>query len=209
MTDKLHVVPIGAGHADGRGIASVVGETAVIGHSTMIWNSAFVGPAARVGDRCTIGQGVHIGPKVIVGDGCKIQNGAQLFEGVTLEDDVFIGPHVVFTNVLTPRAHVSRRGEYKPTRVGRGASIGANATVLCGITIGSYAVVGAGSVVTRTVESHAIVIGNPARASGRWACRCGEALRQQREDWMNHLRCSRCNAKYTVSDRGITLEGQE
>ena len=176
---------------DGEGPPCVGGKTQIC---------AF-GRSAQIGARCTVGEGVHIGPRVIIGNGCKIQNGAQLFEGVELLDDVFIGPHVVFTNVMHPRAHVNRRAEFKPTRVGRGASIGANATILCGVTIGQYAMIGAGSVVTQDVLPHALVLGNPARASGRWVCRCGEVLL--------HLQCPRCNAKYNCGPDGIRLDGQE
>jgi len=116
-----------------------------------------------------------IGPRVLVGNGCKIQNNVSIYEGVTLEDDVFCGPSMVFTNVLLPRAHISRKAEFLPTRVGRGASIGANATIVCGHTIGEYAMVGAGAVVTRDVASFSLVIGNPARAAG-WVSRSGERL---------------------------------
>lgn len=146
-----------------------------IGYATNIWAFAHVSRGAVIGPNCMIGEGVHIGPNVEVGRGCKIQNGAQLFEGVVLEHDVFIGPHVVFTNVLTPRAAVNRRGAYHRTVVRQGASIGANATILCGITIGEYAMIGAGAVVTKDIYAHAIVVGNPAHLIG-WACECGLRL---------------------------------
>jgi len=169
-----------------------------IGGQTHVWPFASIGAGAVIGEDCTIGQCAHIGPHVRIGNGCKIQNGAQLFDGVELHDAVFIGPHVVFTNVLNPRAGVSRRHEFKHTVVGKGASIGANSTILCGVTIGHHALIGAGSVVTKDVQPHAIMVGNPARASGRWACVCGEAL--------HHLQCPRCNAKYRCGPDGVKLE---
>lgn len=148
---------------------------ASIGNGSRVWAYASIATGAVIGKNCVIGQAVHIGPKVIVGSGCKIQNGAQLFEGVTLEDDVFIGPHVVFTNVLTPRAFIDRKAEFKPTLVKRGASIGANATIICGVTIGEYAMVGAGSVVTKNVRHHALMVGNPAKETDL-VCTCGARM---------------------------------
>lgn len=189
-------------------------ETAVvvasaIGEGTHIWHFSHVMAGARIGARCTIGQSVHIASNVVVGNGCKIQNGAQLFEGVELLDDVFIGPHVVFTNVLTPRAFVNRRAEFAPTRVGRGASIGANATILCGVTVGQYALIGAGAVVTQDVPPHRLVVGNPTRALG-WVCQCGERL--SADAWPgvpSSSTCGRCNAKYSFGADGIRLDEQE
>ena len=170
-----------------------------IGDGTDVWGAVM--RDAVVGDNCTIGQGAHVGRNVVVGNGCKIQNGAQLFEGVTLEDDVFVGPGAVFTNVMTPRAFVNRRDHFQKTLVKRGASIGANATILCGITIGEYALVGAGSVVTRDVAPHAIVVGNPAEHR-KWACRCGEVLGHD----SNVFLCSVCGNRYRVDDSNtITL----
>lgn len=154
---------------------AAVHPEASIGSGTHVWAYASIEAGAIVRARCIIGQYVHIGPKVIVGNGCKIQNGAQLFEGVTLEDDVFIGPHVVTTNVLVPRAFINRKAEFKPTLIKRGASIGANATILCGVTIGEYAMVGAGSVVTKNIPAHALVVGNPAKDVG-FVCACGARL---------------------------------
>jgi len=146
-----------------------------IGVGTKIWAFASFQAGAQIGERCTIGEGVHIGPRVVVGNGCKIQNGAQLFEGVTLEDDVFVGPHVVFTNVWTPRAFIDRKAEFKPTLVKRGASIGANATIICGVTIGEYALIGAGAVVAKDVRPHELILGVPGEHAG-WVCRCGGPL---------------------------------
>jgi UDP-2-acetamido-3-amino-2,3-dideoxy-glucuronate N-acetyltransferase len=147
--------------------SSVVDEGAVVGRGTRIWHFCHVSSTARVGERCVLGQNVYVGPAVDVGDGAKIQNNVSLYEGVILEEDVFLGPSCVFTNVLTPRAFVERKDEFLPTRVSRGASVGANATILAGVTIGEYAMVGAGSVVTRDVEPYTLVMGNPARPVGR------------------------------------------
>lgn len=186
-----------------HGAAAVEQDVVRIGAGTSIWRFAHVSKGALIGAGCTIGEGVHIGPHVVIGHGCKIQNGAQLFEGVTLEDDVFIGPHAVFTNVKVPRAHVSRKAEFKPTLVKRGASIGANATILCGITIGEYAMIGAGSVVTEDVAAHALVYGNPAKPHGA-VCKCGVKLKitswtartpDQPPAPMNH-KCRACGAEY-------------
>jgi len=174
-----------------------------IGEGTRIWAFASVQPGAQIGERCTIGEAVHIGPHVKIGNGCKIQNGAQLFEGVTLEDDVFIGPHVVFTNVTTPRAFISRRAEFKPTLVKRGASIGANVTVLCGITIGEYAMIGAGAVVTKDVAPHRLMTGVPAEHAG-YVCTCGVRLRRvySWDSWgtpSDKFDCPSCSNRYLIA----------
>ncbi|MEO8704753.1 MAG: acyltransferase [Kofleriaceae bacterium] len=162
---------------------AIVDEGAQIGDDTAIWHWVHVMAGARIGARCSIGQGCFIG-NVAIGDGCRIQNHVSLYTGVTLEADVFLGPSCVFTNVTHPRAHVSRKTEYAATLVARGATIGANATIVCGVTIGAYAMIGAGAVVTRDVEPHALVVGAPARRIG-WACRCGETLPASRI-------CTRC-----------------
>lgn len=187
------------GFEDVRGASTaIIDKPCRIGHGTTIWNFAHVSAGAIIGKDCMIGEGVHVGPHIKIGDGCRVQNGAQLFEGVTLEDNVFIGPHVVFTNVLNPRAHVKSANAFSLTRVGRGASIGANATILCGVEIGEYAMVGAGSMITKDVHRHALVHGNPARSPGTWVCVCGEKL--------FHLACSRCHAKYHFDKNGPLLE---
>lgn len=170
---------------------AVVDDGAVIGPGTKLWHHVHVTAGARIGARCVVGQGGYVGA-VTIGDGCRIQNHVSLFDGVTLEDDVFLGPSCVFTNVRTPRAHVSRRGEFAPTRVGRGASIGANATIVCGVSIGAYAMVGAGAVVTRDVAAYALVVGVPARRRG-WVCACGERLPEGVAPG-----CARCGASYVV-----------
>jgi UDP-2-acetamido-3-amino-2,3-dideoxy-glucuronate N-acetyltransferase len=154
---------------------AVVDQGAVLGHGTRVWHWVHVSEGARVGDRCTLGQNVFIGRRVVIGNGCKVQNNVSVYEGVTLEDDVFCGPSVVFTNVVNPRAAVSRRHDFRPTLVCRGATLGANATIVSGVTIGEYAFVGAGAVVTKDVAPHALAVGVPARHTG-WMSRHGERL---------------------------------
>lgn len=154
---------------------AVIDDEVEIGAGTKIWHFSHVLGRSRIGERCNIGQNVVIGPEVSIGDGCKIQNNVSVYKGVTLEDDVFCGPSMVFTNVFNPRAHVKRMDELRPTLVKKGASLGANATIVCGITVGRYALVGAGAVVTKNVPDHALVAGNPARQTG-WMCKCGEKL---------------------------------
>jgi UDP-2-acetamido-3-amino-2,3-dideoxy-glucuronate N-acetyltransferase len=146
-----------------------------IGTGSRIWHYSHIMPGARIGERCSLGQNVFVARDVVIGNNVKIQNNVSLYEGVTLEDDVFCGPSMVFTNVINPRSHVSRKNEYQQTLVRRGASIGANATVICGRTIGEFAFIGAGAVVTRDVPPFALVVGNPARITG-WMCHCGVKL---------------------------------
>jgi UDP-2-acetamido-3-amino-2,3-dideoxy-glucuronate N-acetyltransferase len=155
--------------------SSYIDDGCEIGRGTKIWHFSHVMPGARIGAGCNIGQNVVISPQVVIGDNVKIQNNVSIYTGVVLEDDVFCGPSMVFTNVINPRSHISRKDEYRPTRVGRGASIGANVTVVCGHTIGRYAFIGAGAVVTRDVPDHALIVGNPGRISG-WVCECGVKL---------------------------------
>ncbi|MEZ4364713.1 MAG: acyltransferase [Kofleriaceae bacterium] len=171
--------------------SAIVDDGAQIGDDTRLWHFVHVTATARIGARCVVGQGCYVGA-VTIGDGCRIQNQVSLYDGVTLADDVFLGPSCVFTNVRTPRAHVARKAEFAPTRVERGATIGANATIVCGVTIGAYALVGAGAVVTRDVAPHAVVVGTPARPRG-WACACGEVLPAT-------LACARCDARYQLDD---------
>jgi UDP-2-acetamido-3-amino-2,3-dideoxy-glucuronate N-acetyltransferase len=154
--------------------SAVVDHGAKIGPGTKVWHFVHVMPGARIGERCVIGQGCFIG-NVRIGDHVHIQNNVSVYDGVTLEDHVFAGPSCVFTNVINPRSEVSRKHEYRPTLVKRGASIGANATIVCGVTIGEYAFVGAGAVVRTDVPPYALVVGVPARRIG-WMCACGERL---------------------------------
>lgn len=175
--------------------SSYIDDDVSIGAATKIWHFCHIMSGSRIGTNCTIGQNVCIGPGVSIGNGCKVQNNVSIYTGVTLEDDVFCGPSMVFTNVYNPRAHVPRMAEARPTLVKRGASLGANCTIVCGVTIGSCAFVGAGSVVTRDVPDHALVYGNPARRHG-WMCACGEILHAD-------LRCRLCGTGYVME--GETL----
>lgn len=155
--------------------SAIIDPGVTIGAGTRIWHFSHVLQDSIIGRNCVIGQNVMIGPRARIGDGCKIQNNVSVYEGVILENDVFCGPSAVFTNVRVPRAFISRKSEFLPTLVKVGASIGANATIVCGITVGCYAMVAAGAVVTRDVPRHALVMGSPARVRG-WVGRSGETL---------------------------------
>ena len=156
-------------------------ETAVIdpgcniGQGSKIWHFSHIMSNCTIGERCNIGQNVVVSPGVVLGKNVKVQNNVSIYEGVTCDDDVFLGPSMVFTNVINPRSAVNRRGQYSKTHVGRGASIGANATIVCGHDIGEYAFIGAGTVVTKTVKPYALVVGNPARQIG-WMSEFGHRL---------------------------------
>jgi UDP-2-acetamido-3-amino-2,3-dideoxy-glucuronate N-acetyltransferase len=147
--------------------SSYVDDGAEIGEGTKIWHFCHIMAGAKIGKNCVLGQNVNIGARAVIGDGVKIQNNVSVYDDVILEDDVFCGPSCVFTNVINPRAFVERKHEYRKTVVKKGASIGANATIVCGVAIGEYALIGAGSVVTRDVPDYALVYGNPARVQGR------------------------------------------
>lgn len=176
---------------------AIVDSGASIGAGTRIWHFCHILTGVTVGERCVLGQNVMIGPDVRVGNNCKIQNNVALYKGVTLEDDVFCGPSCVFTNVLTPRAFVERKAEFAPTLIKRGATIGANATIVCGHTVGAYAMIGAGAVVTRDVPDYALVVGNPARRIG-WVSRSGDRLGKD-------LRCPRTGEQYAERDGHLFL----
>ena len=158
-----------------RHATACVDDGATVGAGTRIWHFCHVMPGARIGARCVLGQNVYVGGGAVIGDDVHIQNNVSVYDGVVLEDHVFCGPSAVFTNVINPRSEVNRRGEYLPTLVMRGATIGANATILCGATIGEYAFVAAGAVVRGDVAAHALVMGVPARQRG-WMCRCGTKM---------------------------------
>ena len=169
-------IEISEGHADYFvHETSVVDADVEVGSNTRIWHFSHILGGSRVGENCNIGQNVVIGPNVTIGNSCKIQNNVSVYTGVTLEDDVFCGPSMVFTNVANPRSHISRKHDFRGTLVKKGATIGANATIICGNDLGRYCFVGAGAVVTSSVPDHALVVGNPARQIG-WVCSCGEKL---------------------------------
>jgi UDP-2-acetamido-3-amino-2,3-dideoxy-glucuronate N-acetyltransferase len=170
-----------------------VDEGAEVGEGTRVWHYAHVAAGARVGRDCVLGQNVYVASTVVMGDGCRVQNNVSLYDGVSLAELVFVGPSAVFTNVRHPRAEFPRRAPFLPTRVERGATIGANATVLCGLTIGAYAFVAAGAVVTADVPPHALMVGVPARRVG-WACRCGERLVEE----PGGARCAGCGRAYRI-----------
>jgi UDP-2-acetamido-3-amino-2,3-dideoxy-glucuronate N-acetyltransferase len=173
--------------------SSYIDDGAQIGADTKIWHFCHVLGGAVIGERCSLGQNVVVMNGVKIGNNVKIQNNVSVYEGVELGDDVFCGPSMVFTNVINPRSHVSRRNEYKRTLVGRGATIGANATVVCGVTIGEFAFVGAGSVIIRNVPAYALMVGVPARKVG-WMCQCVERLSD-----MDPTKCKVCGKKYELA----------
>lgn len=173
--------------------SAYIDEGAIIGKGTKIWHFSHVLKGSKIGENCVIGQNVTIGPEAEVGSGCKIQNNVSVYKGVVLEDGVFCGPSCVFTNVYNPRAFIERKHEFKKTLVRRGATIGANATVVCGATVGRYAMVGAGAVVKSDVADYAVVAGVPAKQIG-WACRCGTTLRFNRSKAL----CGRCGNEYAL-----------
>ncbi len=159
---------------------AIVEPGAEIGDGTKVWHFSHVMDGARIGPDCIVGKYVEIGPNVRIGRGCKIQNNVSVYKGVTLEDHVFCGPSMVFTNIYNPRAAIRKMDQVRPTLVRHDATLGANCTIVCGVTIGAYALVGAGAVVIRDVPDHALVVGNPARQVG-WVCRCGERLDERGE----------------------------
>lgn len=176
---------------------AVVDEGALVGKGTRIWPWTHVMAGAKVGQHCNIGENCFIESGVVLGNGVKVKNNVALYSGVFCEDDVFLGPNCVFTNVINPRSFIERKTEFQKTVVRTGATIGANATIICGHEIGKYALVGAGSVVTHDVPAYAIVVGNPARQIG-WACKCGCTLDES-------LKCSHCGNSYEI-DCGMLKE---
>jgi len=186
--------------------SSVVEQPCQIGKGTKVWHFSHIMPQATIGKNCTIGQNVFIGAGVEIGDNVKLENNVSVFQGVKLEDNVFCGPACTFTNVINPRSHISRRGEFKETLVKEGATIGANATILCGNTIGRYAFVGAGAVVTEDVPDYALVYGNPARHQG-WVCQCGVTLDFSKN---GKAECPECGRIYhKKGERKIEAKGGE
>ena len=164
MTDDYFVHP-----------TATIDQPCRIGTGTRIWHYAHVMAGARIGSDCQLGQSVFVDRDAVIGDRCKLQNNVSVYKGVVLGDEVFCGPSMVFTNVINPRAFIDRKQEFRATHVGRGVTLGANTTIVCGVTIGEYALIGAGAVVTRDVEPYALMLGVPARQTG-WVCYCGTAL---------------------------------
>ena len=181
--------------------SAYVDEGVTIGNGTKIWHFSHILSDTEIGENCIIGQNCMIGPEVKIGNGCKIQNNVSVYKGVILEEDVFCGPSCVFTNVLTPRAFIERKNEFKQTLVKKGATIGANATVVCGHTIGKYALIGAGAVVTSNVPDYALFLGVPARLAG-WVCKCGLVLtRKKGSENKDKLVCGNCEREYELKGR--------
>lgn len=177
---------------------AVVDDGCVIGAGTKIWHFTHIMAGCRIGEKCNIGQNVVISPDVVLGNNVKIQNNVSVYTGVTCDDDVFLGPSCVFTNVINPRSAVNRKSEYAKTHVGRGATIGANATIVCGHDIGEYAFIGAGAVVTKTVAPYALMVGNPARQTG-WMSELGCKLKFDADGFAT---CSQSGDKYQLK-KGI------
>jgi len=178
---------------------AVVDAGANIGSGTKIWHFSHIMSGSRIGERCNIGQNVVVSPGVVLGANVKVQNNVSIYEGVTCDDDVFLGPSMVFTNVTNPRSAVNRRGQYAKTHVGTGASIGANATIVCGHDIGAYAFIGAGAVVTKTVAPYALVVGNPARQLG-WVSEYGHRLQF---DEQGRAVCPESQQEYELRDNQV------
>ncbi len=186
--------------------SAIVDEGASVGQGTSIWHFCHVMAGATIGENVSLGQNCFVSRGAAVGDGCRIQNNVSVFAGVTLEERVFCGPSMVFTNVLTPRAGVDRHDQFAPTLVCRGATLGANCTIVCGTTVGEYAMVAAGAVVTRDVAPHRLVAGVPAKPAG-WVCECGEVLRFSEEHAGARAGCGRCHEVYVIGDGGALARG--
>lgn len=183
--------------------SAIVDAGAQIGDGTRIWHWVHVCGGAKIGTGCSLGQNVYVGNRVVIGNNVKIQNNVSVYDDVTLEDDVFCGPSMVFTNVINPRSHVPRKHEYMKTLVKRGASIGANATVICGQTIGEYAFIGAGAVVTRNAPAYALMVGTPAKPIG-WMCYCG--VRLSLDEANPRTRCGECGRTYRLTSGACVPE---
>ena len=179
---------------------AIIDEGCQIGAGTKIWHFSHIMPNCVIGERCNIGQNVVISPEVVLGNNVKIQNNVSVYTGVTCEDDVFLGPSMVFTNVTNPRSAVNRRSQYAKTHVGKGATIGANATVVCGHDIGAYAFIGAGAVVTKTIPPYALVVGNPSRQIG-WMSEYGHRLHFDAD---GHATCPESGEHYQLKDGKVT-----
>jgi UDP-2-acetamido-3-amino-2,3-dideoxy-glucuronate N-acetyltransferase len=183
---------------------SVVDQPCSIGDGTKVWHFCHIMNNCQIGRNCSLGQNVFIASSVIIGNRVKVQNNVSVYAGVIIEDDVFLGPSMVFTNVVNPRSHVPRKNEYVPTLVKKGVSIGANATIVCGVTLGNYAFVGAGAVVTRDVPPYALVYGNPARVNG-WMCQCGIRLNFRSSANGDRTTCRACGGSYLKNGNEIRV----
>ena len=179
--------------------SSYVDDGAIVGKGTKVWHFSHVMPGAVIGERCSLGQNVNVGGKAVLGNNVKVQNNVSIYDRVIIEDDTFCGPSMVFTNVFNPRSHISRKDEYMETVIRRGATIGANATIICGNTVGRYALIGSGAVITKDVPDFALVYGNPARQQG-WVCQCGVKLQLDGET----AECKACGDKYKLVDGLLT-----
>lgn len=183
--------------------SSYVDEGARIGADTKIWHFCHVMSSVKIGECCNIGQNVFVATDVTIGNNVKIQNNVSLYTGVVVEDDVFLGPSMVLTNVINPRSHVSRKEEYKTTLIKKGATVGANATIVCGVTLGRYCLIGAGAVVTRSVPDYGLVYGNPGRVQG-WMCQCGIRLEFEMVDGREQAYCPECGERYSKNGEVVT-----
>ena len=183
--------------------SSFIDKNVTIGVGTKIWHFSHILPNTSIGKNCTIGQNVLIGPNVKIGNKCKIQNNISIYQGVELEDGVFCGPSMVFTNIKNPRTFIERKKEFNKTLVKKGASIGANATILCGNIIGKYALIAAGSIITKNVPNYSLFIGTPAKHSG-WVCKCGKVLTKILRP-KNTIQCKECKKKYKYQNNNIKL----
>jgi UDP-2-acetamido-3-amino-2,3-dideoxy-glucuronate N-acetyltransferase len=177
--------------------SAIVDDNVNIGRGTKIWHFSHILSNSKIAENCNIGQNVVIGPDVDIGKGCKIQNNVSVYKGITLEDGIFCGPSMVFTNIYNPRAEIRKMDQVRPTLVKRGATIGANATIVCGVTLGRYCFIGAGTVVNKNIPDFALVVGNPAKQIG-WACECGERL-------SDDLECLACEKKYEKVPDGLAV----
>ncbi|WP_408029177.1 acyltransferase [Tenacibaculum xiamenense] len=184
---------------------SVIDNGCLIGRGTKIWHFSHIMPDAEIGQNCNIGQNVVVSPKVILGQNVKVQNNVSIYTGVICEDNVFLGPSMVFTNITNPRSEINRKNEFKTTLVKHGASIGANATIICGVTIGEYALIGAGSVVTKDVPQYGLVVGNPSKQIG-WVSKYGHRLNF---DEKGEAVCPESNVLYVKEDDIVRVENQK
>ena len=180
---------------------AIIDEGCTIGSGTKIWHFSHIMQGCTIGEGCNIGQNVVVSPGVVLGRNVKVQNNVSVYTGVICEDDVFLGPSCVFTNVINPRSAVSRKNQYKSTRVGKGATIGANSTIVCGHDIGEYAFVGAGAVITKDIPDYALYVGNPAYQMG-WMSRCGHKLEF---DSQGYATCPESGERYCLKDDKVTL----